>query len=117
MRLLLSSPRGAPTMFLRGERGGAITVLYPGRPPVSVDPGPGPLNLRLDDVGREGVVVDLAIPGPVALRVDDQTLGLGAVPGFTPARRSCGRREGARATSWWCRGRSRCLRRLRAPTA
>ncbi|GAA4728466.1 M20/M25/M40 family metallo-hydrolase [Actinomycetospora chibensis] len=84
VRLLLSSPRGAPTMFLRGERGGPITVLYPGRPPVSVDPGPGPLDLRLDDVGREGVVVDVAIPGPVALRVDDQTLGLGAVPGFTP---------------------------------
>ena len=84
VRLLLSSPRGAPTMFLRGERGGAITVLYPGRPPVSVDPGPGPLDLRLDDVGREGVVVDVAIPGPVELRVDDQTLGLGAVPGFTP---------------------------------
>jgi hypothetical protein len=45
---------------------------------------PQPLSLRLDDVPPEGAVVDLQVTGPVTLHVDDQTLGLAGVPGFTP---------------------------------
>ena len=84
LRLQVTSPRRAPTIFLRADRGGPLTVTFPGRPAVSVNPDPGPLNLRLDDVPPEGAVVEVAITGPVSLRVDDQTLGLAAVPGFTP---------------------------------
>jgi len=84
-RLQVTSPRGAPTIFLRGDlpvRG--VTVAYPGRPPLSAPLVPGPLSLRLDDVPPEGAVVDLLVTGPVTLRVDDQGLGLDGVPGFAP---------------------------------
>jgi len=85
VRLQVTSPRGAPTVFLRTDmpvRG--VAVAFPGRPPLSSPLDAGPLNLRLDDVSPEGAVVDLQLTGPVALRVDDQTLGLAGVPGFTP---------------------------------
>ena len=85
VRLQVTSPRGAPTVFLRSDlpvAGGAVT--FPGTPPLALPPSPGPLNLRLDAVPREGVTVDLVATGPVQLRVDDQTLGLAGVPGFAP---------------------------------
>ncbi|GLZ45861.1 aminopeptidase [Actinomycetospora sp. NBRC 106375] len=85
VRLQVTSPRGAPTVFLRSDlpvAGGTVT--FPGAPPLALPPSPGPLNLRLDAVPPEGVTVDLVATGPVQLRVDDQTLGLAGVPGFAP---------------------------------
>jgi hypothetical protein len=85
VRLLLTSPRGAPTMVLRTDLPvPAGTVTYPGLAPLAVPASSGPLTLRLDAVPREGVVVDLVATGPLSLRVDDQTQGLAGVPGFTP---------------------------------
>ncbi|PVZ11014.1 peptidase M28-like protein [Actinomycetospora cinnamomea] len=85
LRLQVVSPRGAPTVILRGDLAArAVTVTYPGRPVLSSPLEPGPLTLRLEDVPPEGVLVDLQVTGPVSLRVDDQTLGLAGVPGFTP---------------------------------
>ena len=85
VRLLLTSPRRAPTVFLRSELPvGAATVTFPGLAPLSVPPSSAPLDLRIDAVPPEGVVVDLVATGPLALRLDDQTDGLGGVPGFTP---------------------------------
>lgn len=85
VRLQVSSPRGAPTIALRSDvPASAVTVSYPGRPPVSTPLTGGPLRLRLDDVPREGAVVDLQLAGPVSLLVDDQTLGLTQVPTFRP---------------------------------
>lgn len=85
VRLLLTSPRGAPTIFLRSDLPvGAATVTYPGLVALPAPRSPRPLALELDAVPAEGVLVDLIATGPLALRVDDQTRGLGAVPGFTP---------------------------------
>ncbi|MFC5063390.1 M20/M25/M40 family metallo-hydrolase [Actinomycetospora atypica] len=85
LRVQVSSPRGAPTVLLRSELpASAVTVTYPGRPSLSVSPGDGPLRVRLDDVPPEGAVVDLRLPGPAALRVDDESHGLAVVPGWTP---------------------------------
>lgn len=85
VRLQVSSPRGAPTIALRSDvPASAVTVSYPGRPPVSTPLTGGPLRLRLDDVPREGAVVDLQLAVPVSLLVDDQTLGLTQVPTFRP---------------------------------
>ncbi|MDD7933947.1 M20/M25/M40 family metallo-hydrolase [Actinomycetospora straminea] len=85
VRLLVSSPRGAPTIFVRADRPAtAVTVAYPGRPPVSMPLDGGPLRLELDDVPPEGAVVDLQLAGPATLRVDDQTLGLAGVPDISP---------------------------------
>lgn len=79
----MTSPRGAPTISLRTDRPArSAAVALPGRPIVSTTLATG--VLRIDDVPPEGAVVDLALSGPVTLRVDDQSLGLGAVPGFTP---------------------------------
>lgn len=85
VRLQVSSPRGAPTMTVRSDvAASAVTVSYPGRPPVSVPLEGGPLRLQLDDVPRDGALVDLQLTGPATLRVDDQSLGLGGVPDFRP---------------------------------
>jgi hypothetical protein len=85
VRLQVASPRGAPTIFLRTDVAArSVTVAYPGRPVLSAPLAPEPMSLRLDDVPPEGVVVDLQVTGPVTVRVDDQTLGLAGVPGFTP---------------------------------
>lgn len=85
VRLQLASPRGAPTLFLRTDRpvaGGTVT--FPELAPLAVPPSPGPLQLRVDAVPPQGVLVDLRVSGPVGVRVEDQSLGLAAVPGFTP---------------------------------
>lgn len=85
VRLQVSSPRGAPTIAVRSSTpASGVTVSYPGRPPVSVPLTGGPLRLQLDDVPREGAVVDLQLTGPARLHVDDQSLGLFAVPDFSP---------------------------------
>ncbi|MFC5136977.1 M20/M25/M40 family metallo-hydrolase [Actinomycetospora rhizophila] len=85
VRLQVSSPRGAPTIAVRSEApASSVTVSYLGRPPVSAPLSGGPLRLQLDDVPREGALVDLQLNGPATLVVDDQTLGLATVPGFRP---------------------------------
>ncbi|MEJ2862845.1 M20/M25/M40 family metallo-hydrolase [Actinomycetospora flava] len=85
VRLQVSSPRGAPTITLRSSvAASSVTVTYPGRPPVSASLAGGPLRLQLDDVPREGVLVDLQLSGPATVRVDDQSLGLAGVPDFRP---------------------------------
>ena len=85
LRVQVSSPRGAPTVSVRSDLpASAVTVTYPGRPSLSVSPGEGPLRIRLDDVPPEGAVVDLRLSGPASLRVDDESPGLTAVPGWSP---------------------------------
>ncbi|GAA4933176.1 peptidase M28-like protein [Actinomycetospora succinea] len=85
VRLQVSSPRGAPTIAVRSDVPAfSVTVSYPGRPPVSTPLAGGPLRLQLDDVPREGALVDLQLAGPATLLVDDQTLGLAQVPTFRP---------------------------------
>ncbi len=86
VRLQISSPRGAPTISLRTDRPTrSVAVSFPGRAVVT-SPLSGSFQLRIDDVPPEGAVVDLQLggPGPVVMRVDDQSLGLAAVPGFAP---------------------------------
>ena len=85
LRVQVSSPRGAPTVSVRSDLpASTVTVTYPGRPSLSVSPGDGSLRVRLDDVPPEGAVVDLRLSGPASLRVDDESPGLAAVPGWAP---------------------------------
>jgi hypothetical protein len=92
LRFRLTSPRGAPNVYLDVKAPGTIEATLDGKP-LDLTLVPNDLRARLrlvyHAVPAEGIDVGLTFPaaGPVSIRVEDRSNGLPKIPGVVIAPR------------------------------
>jgi hypothetical protein len=85
--LTVTSARGAPTLGISSATGvTSVEATFDGLDPVALDLRGAPLDLTVHDVPASGVrlVLHPVDAGPARFDVHDRSVGLDAVPGYTP---------------------------------